>query len=262
MPMIKLPGVDYHYELHGSGQPLVLIAGYGCELVFWTPILAELAKSYQLLIFDNRAIGQTRDDGVTELTADLLASDVMQLCDTLNLSKPHVLGHSMGGTIAQTIAAKYPDKIKKLILVSTSAKWRVPMRFAFKSLLTMRQQGIDFDYIFNASIPLLFGETFLEDANRVAIFKQDILSNPAPQSVSDQARQFRMLEKFDGVKQLADIQAETLVLHGREDILSLPYESIYLSQHIKNASVAELPGGHVVTQEAPLPLSNAVKKFL
>lgn len=56
-----------------------------------------------MLIFDNRGVGQTTDDGVT-LTVELMAQDVMALADALNLKKPHVIGRSMSGTIVQHLA--------------------------------------------------------------------------------------------------------------------------------------------------------------
>lgn len=73
-------------------------------LLNMSPIVDILSQHFQVIIFDNRADGQTTDGGVI-LLVELMAQDVMELSDALNLQKPHIVGRSMGGTIVQSIAA-------------------------------------------------------------------------------------------------------------------------------------------------------------
>src|SRR3990167_1041902 len=144
MPILNVNNADFYYEIHGNGQPVVLISGYSCDHLAWLPILAGLSKHFQVILFDNRAIGRTVDKGIP-LSVELMAQDVIDLAQQLQLNKPHIIGHSMGGTIAPTIAGLYPGEISKVCILASSVKWRPAMLGGLESLLTMRKQNIDFD---------------------------------------------------------------------------------------------------------------------
>ncbi len=261
MPHIKLKDANFYYELHGSGYPLILISGYTCDHLVWMPILESLSKKFQVLLFDNRGVGQTTDDNLP-LSAELMAQDVISLADHLNLQKPHIIGQSMGGTIAQCVASEYPDKIGKLAILTSVAKWRRAMLDGLKSTLTMRKNNISFDLIFEVLMPWIFGEAFLSDKAGIATFKELMLANPYPQSLEDQIRQFQVLENFDGREQLKKITAETLVVHGMQDIITLLDESAYLVEHIPQAEFASVDAAHAVVLEAPQEVSRLLHEFL
>jgi len=261
MPALTINGANIYYEIHGTGQPLVLICGYTADHLWWTPVLHELARNFQVLIFDNRGIGRTVDDGCA-LSAELMAQDVIELMQILGFNKPHILGHSMGGTIAQCIAHAMPNEIGKLVLLSTSAKWRYAMLYGLASLSDMYAANVDFDTIYAAELAWVFGERFLADANNIASLKHIILENRYPQSIEDQRRQYKVLEKFDGRKQLATITAETLVVYGKEDIISLPSDSEYLAKEIPHAQLIGMPCGHALNMEMPRELNEHIIRFL
>src|SRR3990167_5873739 len=110
MPMANLNnGVEMYYEIHGSGEPFVLINGLKSDHTGWMPMLDNLKERYQVILLDNRAIGQTKDNGKAFSIEDM-ASDVVLLMDHLKIDEAHVAGHSMGGAIAQVLAHQYPEK--------------------------------------------------------------------------------------------------------------------------------------------------------
>lgn len=261
MPMINANNANLYYELHGSGKPVILIAGYTCDYSTWGLIIEEMSKHFQVLIFDNRAIGRTTDNNET-LTAELMARDVMALAELLQLEHPHIVGQSMGGTIAQTIAIFFPDKIDSLCLLNTSAKWRHAMLYGLKSLLTMRQNNLDFNMIFEATYPWLFGENFLKNNQTIEQFKKIILDNPYPQSVNDQARQFHALESFDVSAKLKNITSHTLIINGKQDLISLPEESHYLASQISQSRLIEFNCAHGIMLEQPRELAETLIYFL
>ncbi len=261
MAMVNINGADFYYELHGSGQPLVLIAGYTCDHTYWLPVLDYLSKHYQILVFDNRAVGRTKDDG-SPLSIELLADDVYALCRHFHLEKPHIVGQSMGGAIAQTFAANYSDNINKLVILTSAAKWRKAVEVAFRSLLLMRKQGIDFDLIFEASVPWIYGQEFLQNKRNLEIIKRVYLENPYPQSIEDQERQFNLINQFDGISQLAAIQAPTLVVGGIQDLISLPNDSQFLADNIKRADLLELDCAHGIVLEVPKLIAKSLHEFL
>ena len=261
MPIIKSNGADFYYELHGSGDPVILIAGYACDHLIWMPVLGELSKYYRVLIFDNRGVGQTTDDHRL-LSAELMAQDVMALAKQLQFNKPHIVGQSMGGTIAQNVASYYPDDINKLAIVTSSAKWRQAMLRGLKATILMRQQNIDFDLILETLIPQIFGEAFLSNQKTVTAFKKLMLDNPYPQSLIDQVRQFEVLENFDGREQLKQINVPTLIVHGKQDIISLFDESEYMANQIPQAHLITLDCAHGITLEVPQKLTEVLINFL
>ena len=261
MPTIKINNARFYYELHGSGEPLILIAGYTCDHSFWSPILKGLSKYFRVLIFDNRGVGQTTDKAKS-LSAQLMARDVMSLAKKLKLEKPHIIGQSMGGTIAQRVASLYPRKIGKLVLLNTTTKWREAMLVGRKSALQMLKNNCDFDLIYAETIGWIFGESFLKDKKKIAAFKKMLLDNPYPQSIKNLTRQFNVLEKFNGEPHLKAIKAQTLIGYSTQDLLALPQESKNLANKISRSKLVEFDCGHVIMFEKPQQLIQTLVKYL
>lgn len=261
MPTITANNASFYYELHGEGHPVVLISGYTCDHQLWMPLVDKLSQNFQVLIFDNRGAGQTTDDGAS-LSVELMAQDVYALTRALKLQKPHLVGHSMGGTIAQYLASLYPKALNKLVLLSTSSKWRQAMLRGMKSLLTLREKEVEPEILFESTLPWIFGESYLKDQKQLLALKEAWQADPHPQSLQDQMRQFKVLESFDMRKLLKDILAPTLVIYGIQDIIALPSEAEFLGSHIENAQLVPLDFAHGIPIEAPNELSKALLKFL
>lgn len=113
-------GIDIGYKLVGSGTPLVMIMGLGGTAEDWPkPIVAALAKKYQLILLDNRGMGHTTANDTT-FTYKLFADDVIGLLDALGVKKTDVLGYSMGSTITQELLLTNPQRFNKAIIHATS----------------------------------------------------------------------------------------------------------------------------------------------
>ena len=223
MPNITANNANFYYELHGKGQPLILIAGYGANGRSWMPIVNALSQHFQVITFDNRAGGQTTDNGIT-LSVELMAQDVIALADALSLKNPHIVGRSMGGTIVQSIAANYPDKIGKIGILVSSVKW--------------------------------------SEYTLMSIMADIKMSEHNSQSISDQKRQFNVLETFDGTKELSKIKAPTFIAYGTEDLLALPQESKFLASQIPHAKLVEFECGHIIVMEQTEKLAKELIDFL
>ena len=261
MPNVQVDNVDMHYTIHGEqGHPLVLVAGYTGDYLFFQDIIPLLSQHFKVLTFDNQGVGQTKDSG-QPLNAKLMADNTVALFKKLNFTKPHLVGQSMGGTIAQTIASKYPDEISKLALLNTTAKWRNAMLQASESLIELREAEVDFDIQFNATLPWIFGDAFLADKTKVKALKDALLSAEYPQSLVDQKRQCEVLKNFDGRKLIQSISAETLVLYSTLDLLTLPNESEYLAEKISNSKLKAFLCGHDLPHELPNELGAELLRF-
>jgi len=111
-------GIKICYDIHGDGDPVILIHGFSDRKEHWRAQVGALSKHFKVIRMDNRGTGKSdRPDG--EYTMEVYASDVAGLMDSLGMEKSHIIGHSLGGMIAQNFAILYPNRINKLILVNT-----------------------------------------------------------------------------------------------------------------------------------------------
>lgn len=260
MPIAKLNNIDIYYEIYGKGTPLVLISGYTCDHTFWTGVLNKLAQHFQVLILDNRAIGRTKDKGES-FSIETMAKDTINLIDYLNFTKPIIVGQSMGGAIAQTISAQYPNKISKLIILNSVKKFNTIAIMALENILNLRKSNFEFDLLIEASLLWVFSGEYLAIPEHIIAFKNAVKSNPAPQSIQDQERQLMALKSFDSRTGIKKINTQALVIAATSDIISPVAECKELANNIR-ADFIEIPGGHASPIEQPEKLNQIILNFL
>ena len=115
MAYLNIGGTNIHYELWGSGQPLLLLHGNGEDSTYFAGQIKEFSKRYMVIAVDSRAHGLSQG-GQQKLSLKQMAEDVLCIMEALSLQKAHILGFSDGGNIALYFALKYPDKVSSLIL--------------------------------------------------------------------------------------------------------------------------------------------------
>ena len=111
-------GIKLCYEVKGEGEPLILVHGFGSNKEGWIAQFEPLSKYFKVIRFDNRNGGKSDRPNIPN-TAEMLADDVRGLLDYLQIEKAHIIGWSLGGIIVQSFAIKYPNRIKKVILINT-----------------------------------------------------------------------------------------------------------------------------------------------
>jgi pimeloyl-ACP methyl ester carboxylesterase len=114
-------GVNLYYETHGTGHPMVLLHGGLGSGEMFGPVLPALAANHQVVVVDLQGHGRTADID-RPLDVRLMADDIAALIDHLGLVNPDVVGYSLGGGVALLTAAKYPDKVGKLVSVSANIR--------------------------------------------------------------------------------------------------------------------------------------------
>lgn len=117
---LQVDGAQIAYRRIGNGRPLVVLNGFAATSADWDPsFIDRMASSNQLILLDNRGIGHSTNNGRPFDIAQL-ADDVQRVVEAFGIKRAGVLGWSMGGFIAQTLALQRPGLINKLILLSTA----------------------------------------------------------------------------------------------------------------------------------------------
>ncbi len=118
MPVATINGIGVNYTVYGDRQPLVLITGLGSNQAAFRFQIPALVKSFKVITFDNRGAGRS-DKPKGPYTIRQMADDCVGLMNHLGIERAHVLGASLGGTIAQEVAINYPKRVAKLVLACT-----------------------------------------------------------------------------------------------------------------------------------------------
>lgn len=174
--------------------------------------MKELSQSHDVLVFDNRAVGQTKDNKFSDLTIESMAGDTAALAKKLSLKNPHIIGQSMGGAIAQVVAAKHSNYIDRVCIMNAPIKWQSYVLCGLKALHLSYKEGATFENLFQANLAWVFSGTFIGNKAKVEALKHDLQNISHTQSIKDQARQFAALEKYNGASYLKLINSPTLVI--------------------------------------------------
>ena len=117
----EVNGINLYYESHGSGRPMILLHGGLGSGEMFGPVLPLLAERHQVVAVDLQGHGRTADID-RPLDVRLMAGDIAALIDHLGLVTPDVVGYSLGGGVAFQTAARYPAKVRRLVMVSANIR--------------------------------------------------------------------------------------------------------------------------------------------
>jgi pimeloyl-ACP methyl ester carboxylesterase len=264
MPFANSDSATIHYSVTGSGsETLLLIMGLGGHASEWgEPFLSAFSAKYRVVCMDNRGVGASTTQ-VEAWTMQDMARDVCAVLDALGEQRVHLAGTSMGGMVAQTLAVEQPERVKRLVLMSTSFGGRestppapeaaavlVPVKnvptteLQRRALMTLSAPG------FGAAHPALITELSELRARvptRGRVFKA----------------QFGAIVAHDCSQSLRTLQMPALVVHGQDDPLIPVTNGKQLAARIPGARFVLLdPCGHFPHIERPAETSAAILEFL
>jgi 3-oxoadipate enol-lactonase len=211
MPVQRVGDIDMYYEVHGAGDPVVLIGGLGNDVSEWEWMIQRCARTHQVLAFDNRGAGRT-DKPDAPYSIEMMAGDTDGLIEALGISEAIVLGVSMGGRIALELTLAHPERVARLILVSTSA----------------------------AGTP----DTGLTRMEMLSVLGSLFFRGKYPQPRYAQSRQRQASRAYDCVDRLHEIQVPATIMHGRNDRIFLLRRAEELRRGIPSSQLITFRGGH------------------
>jgi pimeloyl-ACP methyl ester carboxylesterase len=240
------------YERRGSGEPLLLITGFGISGAVFEPVLDRYAERFSCIVFDNRGSGRSQAP-LRPTSMPELAADAVGLLDELGIASAHVYGVSMGGMIAQEVALRFPERVRGLVLGCTSPGGPRAVRPTVRELRVVAAAAASAPRspVDGTLAAVLFSERFRRDEPERARFLLEHFRRhlPAAQGV---AAQLLASVFHDTVSRLDQVQAPTLVLHGERDVMAPLDNARMLAERIPNAELAIVPGaGHAYALERP-----------
>lgn len=222
--------------------------GAGANHLVWGLQVHALADVARAVALDLPGHGRSTPPGRNSIAA--YGDVVLGLLDALAFDRAVIVGHSMGGAIAQMLALAHPDRVAGLGLVGTGARLRV---------LPAIMEGVLNDLPATARLIIEYSYAPGIDPAFLRRAEQEFCECPATVIYGD----FWACNQFDVLPRLAEIRAPTLVVCGRQDRMTPPKYSVYLAKNIPNASLVFIDeAGHSVMLEQPDATSLALLHFV
>jgi pimeloyl-ACP methyl ester carboxylesterase len=251
MPKIQVGEVSLNYDVAGKGEPLLMIMGLGASSAVWDPeLVAELARTFRVITFDNRGTGQS-DKPDAPYSIAMFADDAAGLLGKLEVARAHIFGVSMGGMIAQEFALRHPGRTATLTLGCTTAggTHAVPPPLESLKILTAPREGVAPEELVRRSWPLTYTPKYIAE-NRAMLEAAiaRLLKHPTPPfAFQRQLEGTYTLKTFD---RLPQIKAPTLVVTGADDVLIPAKNSEIIAAQIPPAKLHIIAGvGHAFMDE-------------
>lgn len=265
MPTTQVGSQTIYYDEYGTGTPLVLIPGLGGSRLGWVKQLEPFAQKYRVINLDNRDAGSSGTSAREYTIADM-ADDVAGVLQNLGLDAAYIVGVSMGGFIAQHLAVRHPARVRKLVLVATSAGGALHTPAAPEvAALLVRDPNEDIETRVRRTYAVITGPGFAE-SHPEDVARAIEHGYRFQMSLEAYQRQLRAatwhIQNGIGAR-LAEIRVPTLVVHGDCDPL-MPYANARaLVVAIPGARLLTMRGvGHLPHIEATEVFNRAVMEFL
>lgn len=253
--------VELAFHETGEGPALLFLPGLGGDRRAFTGAARHFARRFRAVVVDLRDAGQSPRVAHSYTLAEM-ADDVAALLEKLNIAAGHVVGHSLGGMVAQELALRHPTRVASLVLASTHAGADTWRRALVESWIAMRRLMGPGDFT-RATLPWLVAPAFYDrsssQAEGLARFAE---SNQHPQDPAAFERQARASLGHDTRGRLMQMTQPTLVVSGAEDIVNRPAAARELATGLARGKLVLLDGvGHLPHVESPEIFAQTIENF-
>jgi 3-oxoadipate enol-lactonase len=266
MPTVRTQDGEIYYETHGEGQAFLFFSETACDGEIWKVFqVPEFSKDHMVIVHDYRGTGRSSKPSI-DYTTRMFCDDAIAVLDELKVKDAIVLGHSMGGRVAQLVALEYPQRVRKLILASSGASFPGPPGLPLTMCREMIEWGYE-KYVRDHTIQVGFTEEFAQQQpDRLEAFFRARLANLCP--VEFYLRHVLARQGHDTSSRLKDIRVPTLVMVGEREgdpnvVMTHRMSSDILAKGIPNARFALLGDQkHNYFASAPEVAHQAIRQFL
>jgi len=259
VPRIRVGPVELAYDDAGKGETIVFISGTSLDRTIWGGQVAAFSDRYRCITFDNRDVGESTMMSGAYGPREM-AADVDGLLAALDLPAAHVVGHSLGGAVAQELALASPDRVRTVSLIATWARNDAYTRSLFRTWQRLRTT-LEPAAFLEAILLTGVGHTFLNTVGTESLI-QLFLAAPNPQPADAYCRQVDADLAHDTADRLGKIFPPTLVVAGGEDKIFPAHHAQQLADGIPGAEFVALPRiGHSPMVEDPEAFNAALAAF-
>lgn len=250
------------YTDEGPGPAVVLLHGFPLGRAMWKDQVNGVGSIYRVIAPDLRGHGDSpAPEG--DYTIDEMADDVVELLDTLSLDTPVVLGGlSMGGYVALSILARYPERVRALMLMDTRAQADPPeVAAGRRDLMRKVLAAGDASPAVESLMPRLFAKSTLETRPERVTPLRELMGRNTARGIAGALQ--AMAVRPDRRDILGSIRVPTLVMVGEDDAITPLSEAQAMADAIPGARVEVIPGaGHLAPCENPAVANAAILRFL
>ncbi|MFI6600031.1 alpha/beta fold hydrolase [Nonomuraea sp. NPDC050536] len=252
---ITADSVELSYQVKGAGEPLLLLPGQANSHHWWDGVRDEFETRYRTITFDYRGTGDSDKPDVPYSTRGF-AQDAIAVLDDLGVERAHVYGTSMGGRVAQWLAADHPERVGALVLGCTSPGGRhgVERSQEIRKALAQPDRA--------AAQRVLLELMYTPDWLATHPGPHNTVGDPGMPAYA-RGRHLAASAGHDSWDALLGIKARTLVIHGGDDVFNPAANAPLLAERIQNASLRLIPGArHAYFEEFRAVAGPAVLEFL
>ncbi|WP_243524979.1 2-succinyl-6-hydroxy-2,4-cyclohexadiene-1-carboxylate synthase [Bacillus pseudomycoides] len=264
---VTLQGVKYEYEVVGSGEPILLLHGFTGSMETWHKFIPSWSKQFQVITVDLVGHGGTESpEDLTHYDIQNVALQMTTLLDQLHIEKAHILGYSMGGRLAITMACLYPNRVKSLLLENCTAGFemesdRQERRMKDEQLADrIELEGIKAFVNRWENIPLFATQKNLPQDVKEAVRKERLANNP--RGLANSLRGMGTGAQPSWWEQLERLKMSVLLMNGEHD-QKFFHILKNIQKSIPHAEFVKIDGaGHAIHVEQPQKFGTIVEGFL
>ena len=270
----EVNGIKICYEIHGEGEPIILVHGWGGSKEDWFIQVKALSKYFKVIIFDNRGAGKSSRPNYP-YTMDMYADDINDLLKFLNIEKTHLLGESLGGMIALNFILKYPELVNKFILINSWPGFpneQGPEMYSKGKIAYFQELKKDPLNAFLKSAKASYSREFfklMQQNPKKKFFDLwsvedlvniDLTNPPTP---GDNINAANAVKGHNVTDRLHEIKSETLIICGEKDRIATLSVQKKIHEQISNSIFQVIKDArHGVSKERALEVNKAIIDFL
>jgi pimeloyl-ACP methyl ester carboxylesterase len=270
---IETNGIKLHTMIIGEGEPIVMLHGFPDFWYGWKHIILGLKEEFKLIVPDTRGINLSdKPEGDKNYDIEVLADDIKGFSESLNLGKFTLAGHDWGGIIAWEFAEKYPNSLKRLIILNAPHP-----KILEKKYLKNKSQKKAAGYVTNLIKPGADKDMMADDFKKLKgpIFKviddidkdkyREAWSRPGALAAGLRYYRANVRRQMSRRKKQTTgiIKAPTLVIHGMKDTFVLPVMLEGLEEYVKDLKIVRSEkGSHFVINDDPHTVISSIREFM
>ncbi|MBX3709413.1 MAG: alpha/beta fold hydrolase [Gammaproteobacteria bacterium] len=262
MRKLKINDITMYYEVHGEGEPIVLVSGFGADHTIWYEVVDRLKNTYQVILLDNRGIGQT-DVPAGAYSIEQMANDVIALCTHIGIRQAHFIGNSMGGYIVQMLAYQYPERVKSVVISNSATTAQYCFNLYLAAQLELIKANAPLISLIKVSCSWIFSYQFLSQPGVLDKLIQQNLENPYPLGVTGYEGQYAALKQFDSREWVEKINVPTMIIGADQDLIFNEKSTQSLANLIPGATYFCFANcGHLPFIEYPEKFVNLIQEYI